>query len=121
MTLGTPVVYDTEGRPVMPRWAKEASVGKEAIQPEIELHGLHEATLDSVTSCICTSGRFFHLRYAFFDEEPEEDDGKTMCGRKRTKDKPGFWFKDFTSCKDCLFEAKVLDSDLGHYDDTATR
>lgn len=42
-------------------------------------------------SCICTSQRFFHLRWKFFDDDPEHDNGLTLCGRKRREEKQGFW------------------------------
>ena len=52
-------------------------------------------------SCIATSESLIHLRPYFWDHYPEDDDGNTMCGRKRTRDFGDFW-EASAPCGDCL-------------------
>lgn len=101
---GTPVCYDDEGRPVSPRWAPK---------PEPDYLGYYPCIAEDLVSCICRSETFFHLRWGYFNDEPESDDGLTMCGRKRTQDMPGFWMSESGHCGDCAKELKIIVEDIG--------
>ena len=105
--MGIPVQYDDEGRPVSPRFVEA---------PTVDYLGYTPAVAESFVSCICTSETFFHLRWAYYDDEPEEDDQRALCGCGRGRDKEGFWEKG-GRCEDCAKEvhaaAECLGEDFG--------
>lgn len=101
---GTPVYYDDEGRPVSPRFVPE---------PETVYGGYHPCIADDLISCVCRSEIFFHLRWGYFNDSPEEDDGLTLCDRKRSRDEPGFWATELGHCEDCTKIVKDTAEDIG--------
>ncbi len=106
---GTPVHYDKEGLPVSPRFVPDAP------EPDSvpDYMGYLPCIANYLVSCACRSEIFFHLRWGYYDDEPAEDDGLTLCERKRTQDKPGFWMDVPGHCADCTKVMKEAADDIG--------
>lgn len=109
---GTPAIYDEDGRLITPRFAPKAT----AIEPNYL--GYTADDVDFLVSCICTSPAFFHLRldwdvldWDVLDGVDDDDDGLTLCRRKRGPDRDGFWSPDGRRCGDCVKELEQLMED----------
>lgn len=109
--MGIPVQHDEFGQPISPRFVEA--------QPADYL-GYTKEVAESFVSCICSSQTFFHLRWAYYDDAKDEDDGLALCRRKRGRDKDGFWRKG-GCCEQCAEEvhaaAECLGDDFGWFPD----
>lgn len=82
------------------------------VQPDYK--GYHPCIAEDLISCVCQQSElFFHLRWDCPNDGPLADDGLTMCGRKRSRDKPGFWTTEPGHCGDCTKVMNEAADDMG--------